>query len=106
MKLDDETIKKGNINPLFLIVTLVAITICTYLITDHITAERIFMEDVEQEASIYDPNASGYKTSDKVKKTVKTIQTTSRCGDLKELYIENWNWYAKPMLAKKILDNC
>ncbi|KKM67540.1 hypothetical protein LCGC14_1470020 [marine sediment metagenome] len=89
-----------------LIVIFLVVIIGTYLITSYTTTEHIFWEDVAREASIYDPNADGYKYDDNVKKSVNTIQKTDDCKDLRDLWDGNWNWYAKPMLAKKIQSVC
>lgn len=105
MKLDDDAFKNinfGTIAKISIIIVgtiLISIMLIPAITTDH------YKTNIEQVASTYDKNHPDYK-NEKVTPSVRLIERTTNCNDLKKMFDENWGWFARPMLADKILKNC
>lgn len=105
MKFDDDSIKHisfpttAKILIIIMAITLVFTVLMPFLTTDHYKAS------LEQQASTYDKNDPDYN-DERVLQSVRLIERTNNCEDLKKMFEENWAWFTRPMLADKILKTC
>lgn len=107
MKLDDDAFKNLKINYSFItkIIIVIFATIIMFTVFIPVLTTDHYKATLEQQASKYDRNHPDYK-KDIVVPSVRLIERTSNCNDLKKMFDENWGWFARPMLADKILKNC
>lgn len=105
IKSNNYTSEYYGVLPMIIKLTIAIILLTVLIVVAVFNHTNNYETDVRNSAIMYDPDDITYYDKS-TQQSVNSIKNTSNCDELKTMFVENFGWNARPMLADKILKTC